>query len=99
MTGDAKRRYCGHCKLHVHNLSAMPASEREQFVTESRGRQCITYELWADGSMVTPSRFQRLQRVGVSIAAVLALLLPFFFSSCATRRTMGAPMPLPATNK
>ncbi len=28
MTGDAKRRFCEHCRLHVHNLTAMDEAER-----------------------------------------------------------------------
>ena len=109
MTGDAKRRFCEHCQRHVHNLSAMSACERQQFVTESAGRECITYELLSDGSMVTPSRwslrFPTLHRITFSAAAVLALLLPFLFSSCATTRssaicrTAGEPMPPTTTDK
>ena len=91
MTGDAKRRFCEHCQLHVHNLSAMAPGERVQFVAETRGRACITYELRADGTMVTSSRWDWVLRPLRAFAALLAALSPFAFSSCATRRLAGSP--------
>ncbi|MEO6741414.1 MAG: hypothetical protein ABIP20_14285 [Chthoniobacteraceae bacterium] len=98
MAGDAKRRFCEHCQLHVHNLSGMKPGERAQFVAESRGRACITYELRPDGTMVTPSRWNWVLRPLRAFAALIAAMLPFAFSSCApscTRRTAGVPMPPP----
>ena len=99
MSGDAKRRFCQHCQLHVHNLSAMKPGERSQFVTESDGRACISYEIRPDGTMVTPSRWQWVLRPLRAFAALIAALLPFAFSSCASsgsnRRLAGVPMPPP----
>ena len=99
MTGDAKRRFCEHCQLHVHNLSAMSPGERGEFVAETRGHACITYELRPDGTMVTHSRWDWMLRPLRALAALLAAMLPFAFSSCAnsgaTRRTAGVPQPLP----
>src|SRR5688572_16894135 len=92
MPGNSQRRVCDHCQLHVHNLSAMSAVEREHFIAASGRHACIAYELRSDGSMVTPSRWSWLllfQRTGLSVAALLAAFLPFFFSACATRRTLG----------
>ena len=95
MTGDAKRRFCEHCDLHVHNLSAMKPGERAEFIDGMQGRTCITYELRADGTMITPSRWDWMLRPMRAVAALLAALFPFVFSSCATRRTAGVPPPLP----
>ena len=99
MEGDAKRRFCEHCQLHVHNLSAMKPAERTQFVAETRDRACITYELRADGTMVTRSRWNWVLRPLRAFAALLAAMLPFAFASCAptcsTRRLAGSPMPPP----
>jgi hypothetical protein len=93
MAGGSKRRFCEHCQLDVHNLSAMSQGERDRFVAESGGRACIAYELRADGSMVTPSLWRRVSapfwRVQLAIVAVLTTVLPFFFTACATRRTLG----------
>ena len=97
MQGDAKRRFCGHCQLHVHNLSAMSARERKRFIATSGGHACIAYELRPDGSMVTPSRWSRLllpfQRLRASIAALLAAFLPFFVPACESRRVLGESSP------
>jgi hypothetical protein len=98
MSGDAKRRFCEHCQLHVHNLSAMSRRERDFFVTESAGRSCIAYQLRLDGTMVTPSFWrgvlQPFRHVQFAVVAVLATLLPFFFAGCASTRrtTLGIPM-------
>lgn len=54
MAGDTQRRFCGHCQLHVHNLSAMPDKDREELIARSGERLCIAYELRPDGSVVTP---------------------------------------------
>jgi hypothetical protein len=91
LQGGNQRRFCQECQLHVHNLSAMSSRERERFVAQAgSGRQCIAYELRPDGSMVTPSPWSSLlrpfQRVQWVALAFLAAILPFAFSSCATRR-------------
>ena len=93
MTGDATRRFCEHCQLHVHNLSEMSDRERKRFVAESGGTACIAYELRPDGTMITPSRWTWLikpwKRARFVITALLVTLFPFLFSACATRRTVG----------
>jgi len=95
MSGDAKQRYCGECQLHVHNLSAMSRGERERFVSGAKGQErvCVTYDLRPDGSMITHSFWRGLfgpvQRLQFAAVAVLAGLVPFLFSGCATRRTTG----------
>lgn len=93
MTGDAKRRFCGHCQLHVHNLSAMSSAERERFVAASDSRACIAFEVRPDGSMVEPIPwprwFQPFHRYRSAAVALLATIVPFFLASCATRRTLG----------
>ena len=86
MTGDAKRRFCDQCQLHVHNLSAMSPGERVQFVAETRGHACITYELRGDGTMITRSRWDWVLRPLRAFAALFAAMLPFAFSSCASNR-------------
>ncbi|MEP6672211.1 MAG: hypothetical protein ABJF10_23815 [Chthoniobacter sp.] len=92
LDGDDPRRFCGHCQLHVYNLSAMSARERERFVAESTSGACIAYELRPDGSMVTPSRwawlFRPVYRFQFAALAFLAALLPVLFSGCATRRPL-----------
>lgn len=96
MKGDAKRRYCDHCQLHVHNLSAMPVQQQEQLVEETGGKACIAYELRPNGSVITWSRWRWLlrpfQRAQWAAVTLFATLLPFLFSSCTTRRMLGSPV-------
>jgi hypothetical protein len=90
MRGDMKRRFCEHCQLHVHNLSAMSRRERGAFVAGARGQTCVTYELQADGSMATPPRWPRaarmFSRARLVFAAVLAAVVPFALSACGAPR-------------
>jgi hypothetical protein len=76
----------------VHNLSVMDEGERAEFVAGRGAHACISYELRADGSMVTPSRWGWLVAARGAAAAVLAGALPLFFAACADRRTTGAPV-------
>lgn len=98
MSGDARRRFCSHCQLHVHNLSATPAREQKRLVADAGGQACIAYELRPDGSLITHSRWRWLlrpfQRARWAVVTALATLMPFAFSACTTtRRTLGQPAP------
>lgn len=93
MKGDSKRRYCGQCRLHVHNLSAMKEKERNELLTATGGKLCIAYELRPDGAMVTPPRWSWLARTFQPFrwvaATVAASFIPALFSSCTNRRILG----------
>lgn len=105
MTGDAKRRFCEHCQLHVHNLSAMSPRERRRLEGEAEaGRPlCIAYHLHQDGTMKTASlgerMFRPLQRVRLAAIAVLATFLPFLFSACHSQPMLGKMCPVPPRSK
>jgi hypothetical protein len=98
LDGNATKRFCEHCQLHVHNLSAMRTQEREQFVAQSGGHLCIAYDLRSDGSMVTPSRWtwmlQPLRRVRWKVVTLFATTLSILFSGCTTRRVLGRKAPI-----
>ena len=97
MTGDSKRRFCEQCQLHVHNLSAMSPREVDAFVEETHGRECISYEVRADGTMITRTFWSRFAAPFCNLRgaamAVLATVLPFLFSACANRRLAGGICP------
>lgn len=50
MSGDTKRRFCGQCKKHVHNLSEMTETEASELVS---GKQelCVRYVPKKNGSV------------------------------------------------
>jgi hypothetical protein len=88
MSGDAKRRFCEHCQLHVHNVSTMAPHERRRLESEARGGRplCIAYQPRSDGSARVLSFWQwvfsPLQHLGRTALAGLATVLPFLASSC-----------------
>lgn len=101
LQGDAKRRYCDQCQLHVHNLSAMSRRERDRFVNETGGRACIAYKLNNDGTLRETTLWRRatwpLRHPKAAALGLLAALLPFLFSACSQTEclqpTLGVPLP------
>jgi hypothetical protein len=78
MAGDARSRFCEHCGLHVHNLSAMTLDEAQRLVCERAGRQCVRFERDAEGRIVTLDYAVRRRNGSAwwfwgSLAAVLGL--------------------------
>jgi hypothetical protein len=85
MQGDERKRYCGDCKLHVFNLSAMTRGEAEDLLQGATGRVCARIFKRADGTLLTadcgPVRAairRRLRRMRVAASAMLG-----FFASLA----------------
>jgi hypothetical protein len=95
MTGDDKRRFCDHCQLHVHNLSAMSHAEQEALFSEHRMRRCVAYVAGNDSIGVcsdTWLQLQRLLRLWRAGLALLAILFPFGFSGCVTTHPQPPPV-------
>jgi hypothetical protein len=96
MVGDEKRRYCEHCQLHVHNLSAMTASERSEVLAPGSEHKCISYLTRADAN--APAGKAQLMLQSLSwLPRWLAVIVAIFSSSCAKRCT-GEPMPPPPSS-
>jgi len=84
MVGDDKRRYCEHCGLHVHDLSAMSRDEALAVLEQASnaGRVCARFYRRADGRVLTRdcpvglgAARARLVRACGRIAAVLGVVL------------------------
>ena len=43
MSGNNEIRFCGHCSLHVNNLSAMTRKQALKLVRDSGGKLCVRY--------------------------------------------------------
>jgi hypothetical protein len=89
MRGDSRSRYCDHCQLHVHNLSALPRRRVARILERSaRERTCVTYTRRVDGSMVTRATLAR-ERVVLSLrrafSYVMAAFVPVALGACATQ--------------
>ena len=100
LDGDERKRFCGHCSLHVHNLSAMRRDEAESFLEEQSqggGRLCVTYQKRTDGSVVSaaaPPATQELiaaraGRFGRALGAAASLLFALFPFLAACRPSEG----------
>lgn len=98
MVGDEKRRFCEHCQLHVHNLSAMTTSERDDVLAPGSERKCISYLTCADSSVPAGKALLKLQPF-FKLPQWLAALITIFTSSCTQNyRIGGNPVPPPSSN-
>lgn len=85
MTGDEKQRFCKHCQLHVHNLSAMSLDEQRS-VLSSRERVCVSY-VAAPGAKAINSRiWLHLHSFNIfrRAAALFMAMASLFLSACRT---------------
>jgi hypothetical protein len=73
MTGDARVRFCSHCRKNVYNLSAMPRAEAERLLKEQEGSMCVRLYKRTDGTVLTadcPVGVRRRHRRRLAMAAV-----------------------------
>jgi len=89
LVGDERRRYCGDCRLHVYNFSAMTARETRSLLQTAEGRVCGRYFRKADGTVIVqdcgPIRaaiHRRTRRIRVAAAALFGLVSTFTFGAC-----------------
>jgi hypothetical protein len=86
MEGDAKRRFCNDCRLHVYNLDAMTPAEREDLLSVE-GRKCVAYVAPDRSIQVRTSLWlmlERLRRGWQAVAALVAVIVPLGATGCAT---------------
>ena len=81
MTGDARRRFCGQCRLHVYDVSELTRGEAETLLRKGEGRVCMRLHRRADGRIVTKdcgrvraAIERRIRWVRAAAASVMALL-------------------------
>jgi hypothetical protein len=72
MRGDGRVRYCGECRLHVYNFSAMTREEAEALVLANEGRLCARFYRRADGTVLTRDCPVGLRAVRARAAAGIA---------------------------
>ncbi|AIE87895.1 hypothetical protein [Fimbriimonas ginsengisoli] len=79
LDGDDRRRYCGKCEKHVHNLSAMSAVEAATLMESSgEGHLCVRYDARPDGR----PEFADDRRLRRAFGRGLALVCGFAFVAC-----------------
>ena len=79
MYGDARKRFCGDCKLNVYNLSGMTLDAAEALIINAEGRLCVRFYKRADGSVITqdcPVGWAKVkQRTRMFATAAFSLLM------------------------
>ncbi|HVL40163.1 MAG TPA: hypothetical protein VM328_12305 [Fimbriimonadaceae bacterium] len=91
MEGDDRVRFCQLCRLSVHDISAMTASEAEAFLFGSSGRICARMRRRRDGRVITrdcPVGLWRARR-RLAHAGVFAIVLLFGAFAAALARFRG----------
>jgi hypothetical protein len=73
MEGDEKVRFCGECRLHVFNLSAMDLDEAAEKVSQASDRLCVRFFRRHDGTIMTRDCPVGVERKARSRRAVLRL--------------------------
>ena len=72
MIGNDQVRFCSHCNLHVHNLSAMTRSEAMELVAKSKGRLCARYYRRPDGTVQTAPHSAQLHHIARRASRIAA---------------------------
>jgi hypothetical protein len=93
MSGDDKKRFCGQCKKHVYDLSAMRFDEVKELL-ESKVSPCVRFYQRADGTVLTAdcpvglrAKWKRLRdRAWASSAVALVLAALGVFRASTHRR-------------
>ena len=97
MTGDDRMRFCGSCKQHVFDLSAMTTAEAEGFLRERTGALCVRFYRRADGTVLTadcPEGVRRRRRRRFAVAGAAVAVLASLAGGVA-RALTGRPTPKP----
>lgn len=75
MEGDEKVRFCGKCKLNVHNLSNMSEKEAASVIANKNDKLCVFIARRQDGTVITDNCPVKLQVIRNRIRAYAASAL------------------------
>jgi hypothetical protein len=71
---EAGVRFCEHCKLDVHNLSAMTSADAQVFVSRQTTRTCVAYVPAPQGGPITLDYQMRKRRFTWRWAVMVGML-------------------------
>ena len=72
MIGNDCVRFCEHCSLHVHNISAMTRAKALRLAEKSKGRICVRYHHDPNGLISTRTVSPRLYQLGKRVSRLAA---------------------------
>ncbi|MFL6211090.1 MAG: ankyrin repeat domain-containing protein [Pyrinomonadaceae bacterium] len=94
MRGNEHVRFCQHCNLNVHDLSAMTRPLAEKIVRRAHGRICVRYRRRPDDSLVTADPLVQIQasvrRASRLVAGAFSAALSLCATAAAQERTPSA---------
>lgn len=89
MRGDDTVRFCGQCRMHVYDLSAVTRGEAEALLRGRGERLCVRFQKRADGTLVSsdcgPVRRairRRARWLRVAAAGIFAMFFPSALAGC-----------------
>jgi hypothetical protein len=72
MQGDRVKRFCGQCRLHVHDVSEMSRRDVRELLTSTGGNCCLRVWRRPDGRVITQDCNRVLRAIRRRVAAVRA---------------------------
>ncbi len=73
MRGNDQVRFCEHCNLNVHDLSAMSRMRAERLVSRSNGRLCVRFISDSAGLLMSqPAQKRKLHQIGPRVSRIAA---------------------------
>lgn len=95
MQGDERKRFCGTCRLHVHDLSQLTRTEAVDLLETTGGQCCLRVWRRPDGRVVTrdcgPVRLAIERRLRWIRSAAAAVLAAVGLTGCKGARLADAP--------
>ena len=97
MEGDERSRFCGECKLNVHNVSSMSDAEVKDLFRNANRGVCVRLFRRFDGTVITdncPVGLRRIRdKIKLRIACLVAVLLSAgLITSAQAQGLVGAPL-------
>ena len=86
MAGDKTKRFCGQCRLHVHDVSQMTRREADALIESAGGRCCLRLWRRPDGRVITKDcgrvRLAIARRVMILRAAAAGVFAALGLGGC-----------------
>ena len=95
MKGNERKRFCGQCRLHVHDISQLTPREAVDLLEKTGGDCCLRVWRRPDGRVVTKDcgrvRLAIERRLLLIRAAAAAVFAAVGLAGCRSQRLVGSP--------
>src|SRR4051794_21359828 len=93
MAGDERARFCGQCRKHVYNLSALRSDEVRALIQKTEGKICTRFYRRKDDTVLTadcPVGVAGYRRLLVAASVLVFALIAFPVLLAAASRERGS---------